>query len=184
MSLLCNKTLFNQALFDAISQSDDVEDTCPISGIKLEPSRTIQLECGHKFDAIGIYNEVIRQKKHPPSTETQILRKNEIKCPLCRQVQPRLLTPHSDCPPVVGVNSPLKLCSFPHKCEYVFSKGKKTGQRCNRGCVGEHCSQHSHITPKSQRKLCKHIMIRGPRKGQPCGTIVTSGELCKRHSPT
>ena len=178
----CIKSLFNEALCNAISETSPSGDVCPISGVVLEPSHTIKLECGHKFDASSIYSEVLRQKKNPPNTEVQVLRKNEVKCPLCRRVQPRLLPPHSVCPPVVGVNAPLRLCSFPNKCQYVFSRGKRAGQRCGKGSTSKHCKQHAHVLPASERKLCTHVLLRGPRKGEMCGASVSTGELCKRHT--
>lgn len=183
MSSAYINSLFNDALCSAISQPEPDGDVCPISGTALEPLQTITLECGHKFNAADIYNEVVRQKKHPVSTEVQTLRKNELKCPLCRRIQPRLLPPHSGCPSVVGVNAPLRLCSFPNTCAYVFAQGKRAGQVCGKGSVGVHCSRHAHIIPTSERRFCKHTILRGPRKGQPCGENAASGEFCKRHTP-
>lgn len=183
MAMSCEiANIFNEALFSAISTPQSYTDTCPISGVGLTSENTIKLECGHCFNASDIYNEVMRQKKHPSKTETQTLRKHEVKCPLCRVVQPRLLPPHPHCPPVHGVNSPRRLCSFPKSCEYVFRHGKRAGEKCGRGCVGHHCDLHIHILPESEVKRCVHCMLRGPRKGQPCGARTGGGDYCKRHT--
>ena len=176
--------LFNEALFSEISSGQDECDedkTCPISGVKLTEENEIPLECGHKFSAIDIFNEVFRQKKSPPSTETQKLRRNEIKCPLCRHVQPRLLTPHPLCPKVTGVNHPPKLCSFPNICSHVFRSGKRKGERCDRGCLGKYCNTHMKAKASGGAQ-CKHVISRGPNKGKQCSVKATCGEFCKRHA--
>jgi hypothetical protein len=177
------------ALFEAALASELLDPvvvnaattSCPISGEQLTPSSTITLACEHKFSVTAIYAEVFQQKKHPPPTEAQKLWRNQLKCPLCRNVQSGLLPPHAACPPVIGVNAPRRLCFFPDKCQHVFMHGKRVGQTCAQGSLGEHCNTHAHIKPMSERVFCDHVMVRGARKGLPCGARALHGSRCGRH---
>ena len=170
--------LFDSLLAEAIcSESLDTSyDNCPISGLPMiEP---ITLMCGHTFEIYSMYREVYRQKKNPAKTEVQRLRINEIKCPLCRNVQNKLLPPCTSCPRVYGVNFPIKFCMFPCKCCHMMHSGKRKGELCGRPCFGERCKRHSCIIEMS---TCQHILIRGPRKGEMCSKRCKNGTYCSTH---
>ena len=170
--------LFDSLLAEAMC-SDPVEDKCPISGLPME--NPVTLMCGHKFDIRSMYREVHRQKKNPAKTEVQRLRINEVKCPLCRNVQKKLLPPFPSCPPVHGVNFPLKYCMFPCSCTHVMQGGKRKGEMCGHPCFGEKCKRHANMTEVS---LCKHVLTRGPRKGEMCSKRCKEGSYCASHKNT
>lgn len=167
--------LFDSLLAQAIC-SDLVEDKCPISGLPID--EPITLLCGHKFDMQGIYREVYRQKKNPAKTEVQRLRINEIKCPLCRNVQKKLLPPCPSCLPVRGVNSPLRYCMFPSRCIHVMYSGKRKGDACGRPCFGDRCKTHTCI---AEIHMCQHRLVHGPRKGELCSKRCKKGNYCSAH---
>ena len=167
--------LFDSLLAEAMC-SDPAEDKCPISGLPM--ANPVTLMCGHKFDIQSMYREVHRQKKNPAKTEVQRLRINEVKCPLCRNVQKKLLPPFPSCPPVHGVNFPLKYCMFPCSCTHVMQGGKRKGEMCGHPCFGEKCKRHANMT---QVSLCKHVLTRGPRKGEMCSKRCKEGSYCASH---
>ena len=173
MSDLSQIALFDQLLAETVSGSAHNDELCPISGVLLTDKDKITLLCGHTFDLPSLFHEVHRQKKHPAPTETQRLRKHEMKCPMCRAVQQKLIPPHEKCPIMVGVNSPSKYCMFTSVCSHVFKTGQRVGKPCERPCMGDRCQAHRPRTPLPAKLSCAFVITRGPRKGQLCGKRAT-----------
>lgn len=87
------------------------------------------------------------------------------------------------------------------QCNWVFNRGEKKGQRCDKKCNGGFCFVHkkanglkeskepkekkSEGTSSSQRNQCEFIFTRNPRKGERCPTICRGGaKLCGKHKGT
>jgi len=81
---------------EGIEQSN--EDTqelnlCLISNMQLTEN-FVKMECGHKFNYIPLYNDILNHKKKFNIMEHQALKNIEIRCPYCRKVQQELLPYH------------------------------------------------------------------------------------------
>jgi hypothetical protein len=157
---------------------------CPISGEPIEPPDRMQLPCGHTFDIHRLYAEVRRQKLRPAATERPRLRLNEMKCPYCRTVFPRLLPPALGQATARGVNSPRRYCLLNRTCIHTFSTGARKGTPCGKACFADHCTQHAR-TAKALRNRgqCEAVLSRGPRKDSRCGSLTAPGApRCKAHT--
>lgn len=187
MSNLSQIALFDQILAETVFGSAHADGFCPISGVQLKDKDKVTLLCGHAFDLPSLYHEVVRQKKHPSPTETQRLRKHEVKCPMCRAVQKKLIPPHENCPTMIGVNSPRKYCMFTSVCSHTFKTGKRAGMPCERPCMGSHCPTHCPRAPLPAGLSCTFVITRGPRKGACCGRRAHTTpliQLCPAHNKT
>ena len=51
----------------------------------------VTLECGHKFNYVPVFNDIMNHKKKYNAMETRILKTMEIRCPYCRNIQKTLL---------------------------------------------------------------------------------------------
>ena len=80
--------LFNNIL-NEIDNNSNRNDICLISNNKLE-NNYIKLDCGHCFNYIPLYNEVVYQKTKK-ILDNKYLKLNEIKCPYCRSKTNKLL---------------------------------------------------------------------------------------------
>ena len=83
-----NLLLFNELLQD---ESMDVSsnEKCLISNEDLE-SNYIKLDCGHKYNYLDLYNEIVYQKTKK-ILDNNRLKINEMKCPYCRNITNKLL---------------------------------------------------------------------------------------------
>ena len=117
---------FFEELMISISEEHEQENdrVCLITNEPLvEP--IITLECNHSFNYNAIFNEVKNQKTIYNKLETQTLKRQQIKCPYCRNLQNKLLPKFKDEEEIIGVNSPLKYCMYLNNCDYVFKSGKR-----------------------------------------------------------
>jgi hypothetical protein len=72
-------------------EKDGKTNLCLISGEKItEPS--VKLDCGHTYNYIPLYKDVINQKKKFWGLDTDKLNMNEMRCPYCRKKQNKLLS--------------------------------------------------------------------------------------------
>ena len=71
-----NTVDFNSELLKMLCEDEDENDDniCLISGVPLE-DKYITLCCGHKFNYIAIYNEILNQKTIDNYKEVQHLKK-------------------------------------------------------------------------------------------------------------
>ena len=151
-----NTADFNSELLKMLCEDDDKNDDniCLISGVALEDNY-VTLCCGHKFNYLAIYNEILNQKTVENYKEVQHLKKKELKCPYCRTIQQGLLPFYSNYPSVEkieGVNWPIKLQYKTNSCKYTYKSGKKKGLACGIKCTGDYCNK------------CNKIMIRRKEK--------------------
>lgn len=51
----------------------------------------VTMKCGHKFNYIPLYNDLIKQKYFTNIMEENILKINEIRCPYCRTISTQLI---------------------------------------------------------------------------------------------
>ena len=159
----------------------------------------IKLSCGHSFNYIPLYNEIKVQKNKNINYKDIIrLRKNEFKCPYCRNVEKNLI-PYVDfegVEKIVGVNSSKKLTYNYFPCDYVLKSGKQKGNKCcsfvynNTNCIDGkyYCKKHIKSIRKNMIKdtnnliKCSAILKTGKRKGQHCNcSKIYNENLCKRH---
>jgi hypothetical protein len=100
--------LFYKELGEKEEDDDDGEteqSSCLISNMPLDEN-SVTMECGHKFNYIPLYNDLVNHKTKFNSMEKKYLNYNEIRCPYCRRVQKSLL-PYIELPNVQkthGVN--------------------------------------------------------------------------------
>jgi len=66
----------------------------------------VELECGHKFNYVPLFNDIKNHKGKFNSLEANYVKINEIRCPYCRARQKTLLPyyPELGLPKIVGVN--------------------------------------------------------------------------------
>jgi len=69
---------------------NDVTDSCLISGMQLDNENSIALECGHTFNYVPLYNDVLTSKTQN-GLDIRKLGVNEVRCPYCRHIQKNLL---------------------------------------------------------------------------------------------
>jgi hypothetical protein len=111
--------------------NENNENICLITHEPLD-TNYITLGCGHKFNYIPLYNEIINQKINNNYLEIIYLKINQIKCPYCRRITNKLL-PYIQHPLVTykkGVNYPAKYCMKLHSCHWVIKSGKSKGTPC------------------------------------------------------
>ena len=161
------------------------------------------MECGHKFNYIPLYREVVMQKTSGMSSTgyyySHSLKRNQIKCPYCRTVQDKLL-PYLEYDGVnktTGVNQPKTLSMPVQTCSHIeYKKGKKqSSQQSSTTCCKENaihflngaylCKKHSlnvdtdttsaTVEPKD---TCGVILRYGKNKGNPC----KNSSKCRVHS--
>lgn len=74
---------------------DDQEEPflCLISNMPLTEN-FVKMNCGHKFNYIPLYNDILNHKKKFNIMEHKSLKNIEIRCPYCRKVQEELLPYH------------------------------------------------------------------------------------------
>ena len=153
----------NINFFDELNNDDcDSNNTCLIENKPLVDN-FITLSCGHKFNYLPIYNEIIKQKTKYNPNETTKLKINQIKCPYCRQITNNLL-PYIPCiketTKVTGVNTPSIHCLKHKQCSWIYKSGKNKGICCNSNgftsSYGNLCIKHWDIKNK---KICENHII-------------------------
>ena len=119
------------------------DNTCLISNKELTDN-FVTLACNHRFNYMSLYNEVHYQKTQRV-LDNAMLRLNEIKCPYCRTVTPKLLPyfKYYDVRQVRGVNHPQIYSMKLHSCQYL----NKHKLPCNMSaCKTKHgilCNRHN-----------------------------------------
>ena len=182
------------------AEASENEDNCCL--LTKEPLQHIHivLACGHKFNYVPIYREVIAQKTVGLSSTgyytSHSLRRNEIKCPYCRNVQDKLL-PYLEFDGVkkmVNVNHPAKMSMPSQPCMYSTNVKSKKSASCKECAINCHngtyvCKKHYELsTPESSSittttttttsSICGVILRYGKNKGIPC----PNPPSCRVHS--
>jgi hypothetical protein len=125
----------NINFFDELYKSLDIEDNefnvdndehlCLITK-QILTDKFVKMDCGHKFNYIPLYNDILNHKKKFNSMESSngALRNDEIRCPYCRHKQKGVLPYYEDLnlSKVNGVNYydiDMNYNSNYSKCEFV-----------------------------------------------------------------
>jgi hypothetical protein len=152
-----NLLLFNELLQD---ESMDVSsnEKCLISNEDLEYNY-IKLDCGHKYNYLDLYNEIVYQKTKK-ILDNNRLKINEMKCPYCRNITNKLLPfyKYYNVNYIRGVNGPTNFTMNLNKCEYIVkNKQTKMKDTCNASaCItknGMFCNKHFKYTKREEDLL-------------------------------
>jgi len=177
---------FNKKLFESLDEDEEnADNSCLISGELLDDEPII-LACGHKFNYKAIYYEFVNQKVHS-KLEICHLKKYQVKCPYCRNIQTGILPPKADYPKYDGVNWPASKVAKNNRCKVILKSGKNKGNVCGRACSGKYCTMHIRNSIASVSCItCNAIIKTGKRKGQVCNARCKTGQLkesklCGRH---
>ena len=120
------------------TQNEDEDNCCLLTKEPLQNIHII-LACGHKFNYVPLYREVIAQKTIGLSFNgyytSHSLKRNEIKCPYCRNVQDKLLPylEYDGVKKTVNVNYPAKMSMTSQPCMYSVSLNSKKSKK-NASC--------------------------------------------------
>lgn len=135
---------FYDELYNA--DNENSENTCMLSG-ETFTENSIDLSCGHKFNYLPLYNEIIEQKYG--TGNKKMLHVNEFLCPYCRSKNKYLLPYIPNTKKINGVNFPTKYVMSHRKCSWVFKNGKKKNCLCNNNgfesVFGNICEKHYNI---------------------------------------
>lgn len=148
-----NNILFNEIINDNEDEDDNnIDETkiCLITNSLLD-NNNIKLDCGHKFNYLPLYNEIIYQKTKKILDNSK-LKFNEIKCPYCRNITYKLLPfyKYYEIKQIKGVNYPTNLTMNFNNCEYIDKKNNKCN---NSACItkfGIFCNKHLKYTKKEE----------------------------------
>ena len=184
-----------------LEENEEIEQTntdetnqniiCPISRLPIQ--NKIKLKCGHEFEYINLFQELMVNNR----TSTYH------KCPYCRKYHDGFIPFYDidEMKPYFTMKS--KYNHFKNNyltCEYCFKSGKKKGEPCgniaHRFKCGVYCYKHRHIETnkannksidsksksiKKVKQQCTHILKNGFQcKNCACQTIDTNG-MCKIH---
>jgi hypothetical protein len=113
-------------------------DTCCLLTKEALNDIHVTLNCGHKFNYIPLYKEVVIQKTSAGIMKSNefynngfynscTLRLNEMKCPYCRRVQDKLLPflNYDNVKRLRGVNGPESLCMKVRMCDHIETANKR-----------------------------------------------------------
>jgi len=131
----------------------NVDDTglCLITRLPLTAD-SVKLECGHKFNYLPLYNDLVQQTK--PSI-CGYAKSGRIVCPFCRHSQQTLLPFNVAYKPILGVNlypsnlckdSSVKRCYTNDACEMFVSFNFCTTEYTYKLSNGKHyCEEHKYL---------------------------------------
>lgn len=133
------------------SDTDELSSSqshCLISH-ELFDHNVISLPCNHSFNFLPLYHELLRQNRRDPN----------LHCPYCRTVHIQTVLPHVKLNRSMvyrqGINKPAEYCLPFHSCDYVFSSGKRKGNKCDSTGFfmnnGKYCATH-HTTVQLQKE--------------------------------
>lgn len=181
---------YSKLFFTLMEEDELCSDTniCLITKESLQKN-AITLKCGHSFNYVPLYNEVINQKLKKSNLDICRLSVNQIKCPYCRTIHNHLIpyVKEIDCvSKIYGVNTPMKYVEYNNKCEYVFKSGVNAGKLCNKSCLNQYCNSHEKYINKikNQEELCSYKFKKGASKGKTCKCKIFKSGLCKKHFGT
>ena len=114
------------------NKTDEDKNKCLITNQTLT-DKFVEMSCGHKFNNIPLYNDVLNHKKKFNNMEGSAtrLKHNEMRCPYCRKKQTGLMPYYEELnlPKVSGVNyidanydvetDSVPMTSYYKKCEFL-----------------------------------------------------------------
>ena len=172
----------------------------------------VRMECGHSFNYLPLYNELVQQQKPSICGYAKIGR---ITCPFCRHSQQTFLPYNPSFKLVMGVNmypaklltQHVKLCQETKPCShdgciqtagFTLESGdnycqshKLLGLSINKqkahheAFLSKKTTNDKKIAKKTMAGCCTQILKTGIRKGQECACkkVVNGTTLCARHTP-
>ena len=170
------------------NDNDNSLEKCLISNKPLDKNH-IKLQCNHTFNFIPLYLEIKQQKTIKNFNEIVLLKKNQIKCPYCRNIQSKLLPYYNNhnesldsdiVEKLSGVNMPKKDCMWLHKCSGLFKAGPNKGQRCNKLCNDFMCLQHIKQLDKNNNTTTTTAANRNNQTCNKCNATNINGKKCKK----
>ena len=170
------------------NDNDNALEKCLISNKPLDKNH-IKLQCNHTFNFIPLYLEIKQQKTIKNFNEIVLLKKNQLKCPYCRNIQSKLLPYYNNhneslesgiVEKLPGVNIPKKDCMWLHKCSGVFKGGPNKGMRCNKPCNDFMCSQHIKQLDKNNNTTITAAANRNNQTCNKCNATNLNGKKCKQ----
>lgn len=141
------------------SEQEITDNICLLTNNKLTRNH-ITLPCGHKFNYIPIYNEILHSKQYQKYNKYP-LRSYQMRCPYCRTTHNKLLLwiPHEGLVYDKLAAATIVSKCLPHKrCQYSFKSGKNKGCQCQDMRAYEDeggrvfCSKHRRQYEKSEKK--------------------------------
>lgn len=144
---------FYAALYDDSDNENDIDNNveiCAISKMPLE-EKYVELPCGHKFNFMAIYNEVIRQKRNYCGMSTDYVKYYETMCPYCRVKHHGLLPQWNGYPKSSNINSPMSKCIGVSKCIAILKSGKRKGEECGTLTCETLCKRHMRTKTKLEK---------------------------------
>lgn len=126
-------------------------DTCKITGMPLG-DYFVELECGHKYNYMSLYNEIYNQKhvfktytlsSLPKQMQMKMFEEQinyYIRCPYCRNIQTKLLPYHYE----LGISKKYGINTNDPSLKYQIEKYGTTfdlidGQLCYHGAINNNC---------------------------------------------
>ena len=159
----------------------------------------VKLECGHRFNYLPIFNEVCKQKHNQNYLEVLKLKKNQLKCPYCRNVQNFIIPYREGYEKTMYVNWPKSFMET-FLCSKIISRGPRKGEKCGRATKNEDgfCKYHKpeptaeakattkaktneKVSDEKVSECCQKIIKRGKNKGNICSKKIKSNGLCGFH---
>ena len=126
----------------------DDNNLCLITKECLHPNH-ITLSCGHKFNYLPLYKEVVNQKnKSNTGYEITKLDIHQIKCPYCRRITNKLLPyiPYTSVKLIKYVNCPEEHCMNARKCSHTFRRRNKSDSNSDENIDSNNDSSHESTT--------------------------------------
>lgn len=180
----------------AVAEEKEEEPTCLITGQPLNATH-VKLPCGHPFNYVPLYQEVMRQKgRFGWSNYHEKLNMNQVKCPYCRCIANQLL-PYIDnnSHPVIkrltGINAPASACMPGTPCGHVNCKSNAFCEHNESVYCYKHYQKALNPKPVAKPKAkkpnatnrCVAENQSGKNKGKQCKLMASSGSmLCKTHA--
>jgi|SaaInlStandDraft_7_1057024.scaffolds.fasta_scaffold00228_9 hypothetical protein len=138
--------MLNNDVDEILQQNDNI---CLISNTIIDKTSSIKLQCGHEFNYLPLFKEIIEQKVRHSVLEVVKLKDFQIKCPYCRNVQNKLI-PYIKMKGVrkmSKVNHPAIFTMCENTCKYTFKSGKRKGKVCDSLCYLGYCNTHMKSEP-------------------------------------
>jgi hypothetical protein len=140
---------------DNIKEDNIKEDNelCLITNLPLV-DKYVTLKCGHKFNYIPLYNDLLNYNTKFIHMEHNKISKKSIRCPYCRSEQSELLPYYEDLgvKKIMGVNSTEVYEN--NRCEFIneyIINGETKKIQCNKSCI--HSVSFWNI-PNCSKKYC------------------------------
>jgi hypothetical protein len=186
---------------------DVTDSTCLITGQLLNAFH-VKLPCGHQFNYVPLYQEVMRQKGRLGwHSYHEKLNMNQVKCPYCRCITNQLLpyienNSHPIIKRLTGVNAPATICmtgtpcghdncsanAFYEHSEFVYchkhyQKALKPKPVAKQRAAKQPNAMQPNAKQPNATSRCLAENQSGKNKGKQCKLTASTGSvLCKIHA--